>query len=149
MGAGLLAVLFVGAPVAMAAVGRPSAPPRLCPDGRPAEPLIGGVAVRVVPDGRRRAVDEVRDSAFAAQLPAFMPMPGKHFTGVPVPWALIHGLTATGTDRFAVVDGAVTAPAGSTLYLCGEVVHDPETDASFAIYPDPVDVFRGRPLPAP
>jgi hypothetical protein len=147
VGAGLLAVLFVGPPVAMAAVGRPSAPPRLCPDGRPAEPLLGGVAVRVVPDSTRRAVDEVSETAFAAQLPFFMPMPGKHFSGVTAPWTLLHGLTAAGTDRFAVVDEAVTAPRTSALYLCGDVVHDPETDASFAIYPDHVDVFRGHPLP--
>ncbi len=147
VGAALVGVLFVGPPVAMAAVGRPPAPPRLCPDGRPAEPLLGGVAVRIVPDGGRRAVDEVGNAAFAAQLPLFMPMPGKHFSGVDPPWTLIHGLTLSGTDRFAVVDGAVTAPRSSALYLCGDVVHDPETDALFSIYPDPVDVFRGRPLP--
>jgi hypothetical protein len=146
VGAALLALLFVGPPVAMAAVGRPSAPARLCPDGRPAEPLIGGVAVRVVPDGTRRAVDDVGAAAFAAQVPYFLPVPGKHFTGNP-PWTLVDGLTLTGTDRFAVVDRAVVAPRTSALYLCGDVAHDPDTDASFAIYPDPVDVFRGHPLP--
>ena len=147
VGAAFLAVLFVGPPVAMAAVGRPSTPPRLCPDGRPAEPLIGGVAVQVVPDGRQGAVDEVGNGDFTAQLPLFQPVPGKHFTGLNPPWTLIHGLTVTGTDRFAVVDGTVAAPRTSALYLCGDVAHDPDTDASFAIYPDPVDVFRGRPLP--
>ena len=139
-------MLFVGPVVAMAAVGRPATPPRLCPDGRPAEPLIGGVAVRVVPDGTRRAVDQVGNTAFTAQLPYFLPVPGKHFTAIDPPWTLIHGLTVAGTDRFAVVDESVTAPQGSALYLCGDVAHDPDTDASFAIYPDPVDVFRGHPL---
>jgi hypothetical protein len=147
VGAALLAVVFVGPPVAMAAVGRPATPERLCADGRPAEPLIGGVAVQIVPDGRQGAEDEVGNADFTAQLPLFQPIPGKHFTGVNPPWTLIHGLTRTGTDRFAVVDEAVSAPRTSALYLCGDVAHDPDTDASFAIYPDPVDVFRGHPLP--
>ncbi len=86
------------------------------------------------------------DSAFTSFLPLFLPQPGKHFVGMVPPWTLIHGLTASGTDRFAVLDGVVSAPRTSVLYLCGDVVHDPETDATFAIYPDLVDLFRGRAL---
>ena len=148
-GAVLLGVLFVGTPLAVALVDPPASPPRTCPDGRSAQPLFGGVAVQVVDDpvgDERLDVGEVANSTFTAFLPLFLPMPGKHFAGIAPPWTVIHGLTATGTDRFAVLDGSVAAPGTSTLYLCGDTVHDPETDATFAIYPDPVDLFRGRVL---
>jgi hypothetical protein len=154
-GAALLGVLFVGAPVAMAVVDPPAAPGRTCPDGLPAEPLFGGAAVQIVPDGTgggradRLPIGEVGHTAFTTYLPLSLPMPGKHFVGMQPPWTLIHGLTIAGTDRFAVVDGAVPAPGTSVIYLCGGVVHDPETDATFAIYPDPVDLFRGRVLETP
>jgi len=146
-GAALVAVVFLGPPIAMAAVERPETPTRLCPDGRPAEPLIGGVAAQFVPDREGRTVTQVKSSMMVAQLPLFQPVPGKHLTGIDPPWTLIHGLTVTGTDRFAVVEALVPAPRASALYLCGDVLHDPETDATFSIYPDPVDMFRGVPLP--
>ena len=94
----------------------------------------------------RLRVGEVGNATFTAFLPLFLPQPGKHFAGLEPPWTVIHGLTATGTDRFAVLDGIVPAPRTSVLRLCGDVLHDPETDATFAIYPDPVDIFRGRAL---
>jgi hypothetical protein len=154
VGAALVAVVFVGTPMAVALVDPPAAPVRTCPDGRAAEPLFGGVAVHVVdapirPDltAGGLAVGEVADGTFTAYLPLFLPQPGRHFVGMVAPWTLIHGLTAAGTDRFAVLDGVVPAPETSPLYLCGQVVHDPETDATFAIYPDLVDLFRGRALP--
>jgi len=152
-GAVLVGVIFVGTPMAIALVDRPAAPVRTCPDGRAAEPLFGGVAVQVVDEpigadltADGLAIGEVAAGTFTAYLPLFLPQPGKHFVGMVPPWTLIHGLTAAGTDRFAVLDGLVPAPGTSPLYLCGEVVHDPETDATFAIYPDLVDLFRGRAL---
>ncbi len=49
-----MGVIFVGTPMAVALVDPPAAPARMCPDGRPAEPLFGGVAVQVVDEPRGR-----------------------------------------------------------------------------------------------
>lgn len=148
VGGAFLATLALGTPLAMAAVDPPDVAPRRCSDGRAAEPLIGGVAVRVVADpvGPGRAVDEVGLQEFTRQAVRFAPVPYNHLAQITAPATLIGGLTPAGVDRFAIVDADVQPPKTSVLYLCGQVQRDPVTDLVFSILPNPTDVFRGRPL---
>jgi hypothetical protein len=142
---GLVGTLIVGTPVARAAVGVPELRARTCPDGRPAEPLIGGVAVKVVADpvGPDRTVDQLGLAAFTRELVNFFPVPYGHLSQITGPATVLGGITPDGTDRFAILDGDVGAPGTSVLYLCGQVVHEPITDYFFSFAPNPVDVFRG------
>lgn len=150
LGSALVASLALGTPLAMAAVRLPPVASVMCADGLPSQALIGGVAVRIVADrAGERAVDQVGLSAFARQAPSFAPVPFNHLAGISGPMSLIGGLSATGADRTAIVDADVGAPRRSVLQLCGEVLRDPLTDAVFSIYPQPVDIFRGRPLLSP
>jgi hypothetical protein len=147
--AALLAIIVLGAPVAMAVVDPPpldAAP--TCPDGRPADQLLGGVGVRIVAEaGGDRAPDEVGLVPFARQAYDFTPVPSNHLQTITGPSTFVSGLTSAGGDRFALVEGQVEAPEGSILYLCGQVQHDPLTDLYFSYFPVPVDVYRGRPAP--
>lgn len=145
----LVGAILLGTPVAMATVDRPALPDRRCPDGRAAEPLLGGVALRVGPDstGLQANVDQVSLGEFTRQLSNFAPVPSNHLAGITGPVTLVGGLRADGFDRLAVVDADVRAPGSSPLYLCGDVRHDPLTDQTFTYFPQPLDLFRGRPLP--
>jgi hypothetical protein len=144
----LLAIMTLGIPVSKAVVNPPDLPPRQCADGRAAQPLIGGVAVRIVPDptGSDRAVDELGLAAFARQAPTFAPAPYNHLARITGPATLIGGLTSDAVDRFAIVDDLIDAPRMSALYLCGDTERDPVTAAVFSILANPADVFRGVPL---
>lgn len=146
----LLATMAFGVPVAKAVVNLPDLPPRQCADGRAAQPLVGGVAVRIVsdPTGSNRTVDELGLAAFARQAPTFAPAPFNHLARITGPATLIGGLTPDAVDRFAIVDDQVDAPRTSVLYLCGGVERDPVTDAIFSVLTNPADVFRGVPLDA-
>lgn len=148
VGAGLLATVAVGAPMAMAAVDSPSLQERTCPDGRAAEPLIGGVAVQVIADpaGSDRAVDELGLEAFTREARNFVPVPYGHLSGITGPVTVVGGMTPAGADRFAILDGEVPAPETGVLYLCGDVQRDPLTDFLFTFLPAPADVFRGQAL---
>lgn len=144
-GVAIVAGLFVGTPIAMAAIDLPALPARVCPDGRPAEPIVGGVGVRVVAPGQaRKARDQVDAEEFQAQLHPFFPIPYVHFQNVPAPFSVIGGLTPTGVDRLAILEGDVVAPRGSARALCGEAQHDPLTELIFSYFPQPLDVFKGR-----
>jgi len=150
VGGALAASLALGTPLAMAAVRLPPVASAMCADGLPSQALIGGVAVRVVADPAvERAVDQVGFSAFARQVPSFAPVPSNHLAGISGPVSVIGGLSATGADRTAIVDADVGAPRRSALQLCGQVLRDPLTDAALAVYPQPVEIFRGWPLPSP
>ncbi|HVM13265.1 MAG TPA: hypothetical protein VM287_02935 [Egibacteraceae bacterium] len=150
VGGALAASLALGTPLAMAAVRMPPVASAMCADGRPSQALIGGVAVRVVADPvKKRAVDQVGLSAFARQAAFYTPVPSNHLAGISGPVTVIGGLSAAGTDRMAIVDADVGAPRRSVLQLCGQVLRDPLTDAVLAHYPQPVDIFRGWPLPSP
>lgn len=151
LGGALIASMAVGIPVAMAAVHLPAAPPRQCPDGRAAQPLIGGVGVRIVAGrgGGSGGVDELGLDAFARQASSFAPVPYNHLARIAGPATLIGGLTMGGVDRFAILDGLVSAPRSSVRYLCGQIEEDPLTTAVFSILSNPADVFRGVPLGDP
>ena len=58
VGGTIAAVAVIGAPIAAAAISKPATPARTCPDGRRAEPLIGGAAVRLVGPGAKNELDE-------------------------------------------------------------------------------------------
>jgi hypothetical protein len=61
---------------------------------------------------------------------------------------IIGGLTQRGQDRIAFVDGAVSAPRSSALYLCGTTVSNSRTNALLKEWPLPLDVFAGTPTNA-
>jgi hypothetical protein len=144
----LVAALALGTPLAMASVGPPATTAVRCPDGRPAEPLIGGTGLRLVDDrpGSRHDIDQVRLGDLARQLPLFATVPANHLATVTASTSFIDGLTVTGQDRFAVVDGNARAPRTSALYLCGDVRDDGPTDAVKVYFPEPFDFFHGVPV---
>jgi hypothetical protein len=148
IGGAVAAVAVIGAPIAAVAIDKPPAPARTCPDGRRAEPVLGGSAVRLVRSDQKRDLDELEV---------------RHVTGSPVTrWLQEHGvfgpihadttfvggLNERGYDRFAFVDGAVSAPEGSVLYLCGMTISDNESNGVLRWSAVPVDVLVGSPLDA-
>jgi hypothetical protein len=147
-GGAVVAVAVVGAPIAAAAIDKPAMPARTCPDGRRAEPLIGGAAVRLVEPSAKNDLDElavhhVADSPvtkWLQQEAVFGPIhPGTTFIG---------GLSQRGYDRFAFVDGAVSAPGDSALYLCGATISDNKSNGVLRWSAVPIDVFAGTPVGA-
>jgi hypothetical protein len=148
VGGAVAAVAVVGAPIAAVAIDRPAMPARTCPDGRQAEPLIGGAAVRLVEPSAKNDLDEldVHDvtsspvTKWLQKEAVFGPIrPGTTFVG---------GLSQGGYDRFAFVDGAVGAPGGSALYLCGATISDSKSNGVLRWSAVPIDVFAGAPLGA-
>jgi hypothetical protein len=61
---------------------------------------------------------------------------------------VVGGLTRRGHDRIAFVDGAVSAPRGSVLYLCGATVSDSKSNDMLRPSAVPIDVFAGTSLAA-
>ncbi|MDQ6948819.1 MAG: hypothetical protein M3256_21815, partial [Actinomycetota bacterium] len=121
-GGGLMALVLLGTPVAMAVVAGPDTPVRRCPDGQQAEPMVGGVSVRVVntPPGAARRLDELPLATFSKNVHALAgPFPANQLARITGPATVIFGVTARGDDRIAMVDGDVAAPRSGVLYLCG------------------------------
>lgn len=143
VGGGLVAVLLVGTPLAMAIVDKPRVPARACPDGRRAEPLFGGVKVHLVDSGAasQSGIDRL-PLASARQGEAFdlIPAFNQVVTG---PMTLVVGVTATGADRFAFLRGEVGQVGDVPLQLCGETVRDASSEALYAYLPHPFDFFVG------
>jgi hypothetical protein len=145
-GAALVGLVVIGTPLAMVAVRRPATPPRQCPDGRPAEALLGGVALGVVPDAADVALDEMRVTRYFTQVAGYLPFPGNEFVLVNPPTTVLAGLTVRGDDRYALVAGRVEAPERGATYLCGRASTDPATLLASSYFPQPIDFFRGGAL---
>lgn len=164
VGAGMLAATLVGTPLAAAAVDPPPVSEHRCPDGRTAHAFFGGVALRVVPDGRR--TENRRNELESSVLERLAPfgwrlgpatVPGTDArqasgegAGPPGPRTMLSVVSANGDDRVAYVEGAVDEPRTSVLYLCGQ----DETDGisvvfSRVFWPKPITFafFTGSPLP--
>jgi len=148
VGGAVAVVAVAGAPIVAAAIDKPAMSAQTCPDGRRAETLIGGSAVRLVEPGAKNELDEldvhhVADSPVTKWLQTeavFGPIrPGTTFIG---------GLSQRGYDRFAFVDGTVSAPGTSALYLCGSTISDSKSNGVLRWSAVPVDVFAGTPIDA-
>ena len=139
VGAAVVVVAVAGAPVAAYAVGKPRVVPRTCPDGTPAQALLGGTSVRIVADRRAPgygldALDPASATRGLSVLPGLLEV---------VPYVLpsttiVAGLTPDGDDRVAFVSGG-TDIGGSVLYLCGSQLNDPLSSVlTNAFWPKPV-----------
>ncbi len=56
---------------------------------------------------------------------------------------VVSGLDQRDQDRIAFVDGAVTAPGRSVLYLCGSTISDSVSNSVLRWSAVPIDVFVG------
>lgn len=130
----------------MAMIGRPATPPRRCPDGRPAEALLGGASLRVVPDGVDADLGEMGLTRYRVQAAGYLPFPGNEFLTVDAGQTVVAGLTVSGRDRYALLQGRVGAPEDAATYLCGQASRDPVTLLASSYFPQPIDFFRGAVL---
>jgi hypothetical protein len=145
VGGAVAAIAVIGAPIAAAVVDRPATPPKSCPDGRQAEPLIGGAGVTLVENSRGAEgdLDELEVSRVTSS-PAIRSLQDRGVFGpILARTTIIKGLTRRGHDRIAFVDGALSAPRRSVLYLCGSTISDRATNALLKEWPLPLDVFAG------
>jgi hypothetical protein len=148
VGGAVAVVALIGAPIGAAAIDKPATPTRTCPDGRRAQPLIGGAAVRLVEPDVKSDLDEL-DARQVMRSPTIEWLQEKgEFGPIDSDMTIMGGLTRRGHDRIAFVDGAVSAPRGSVLYLCGATISDRATNALLKEWPVPLDVFAGTPLDA-
>jgi len=147
IGLALLVVMLLGTPIAMAVTTRPHAQTLTCPDHRAAQSLIGGVAVHVVtPSSQGRGLEDVAFRDYVIDSLTFLPVTRVLDSRKP-PVTVLEGLRSDGADRIAIVPGRVTrAPERSVVYLCGDVIHDPQAQLILQYWPQPFDFFSGRPL---
>jgi hypothetical protein len=148
VGGAVAVVAVIGAPIAAAAIDKPATPTRICPDGRRAEPLIGGAAVRLVEAGAQSDLDELEARHVKGSRTIEWLQEKGEFGPIHSNTTIIGGLTQRGQDRIAFVDGAVSAPRSSALYLCGTTVSNNRTNALLKEWPLPLDVFAGTPINA-
>jgi hypothetical protein len=145
VGGAVAVVAVIGAPIASAAIDKPAMPGRTCPDGRQAEPLVGGAAVRLV--GNTSSAEGTLDELEVSRAVSAPPIRSLQDRGVFGPidsnTTVIGGLTRRGHDRIAFVDGAVSAPGRSVLYLCGTTISDSDSNDVLRPSAVPVDVFAG------
>jgi hypothetical protein len=150
VGGAVVAIAMIGAPIASAAIDKPATPARTCPDGRRAEPLIGGAAARLV--GSKPGAEDELDQLEVSRVTNAPPIQSLRDRGVFGPihsnTTVMLGLTERGHDRLAFVDGAVRAPRRSVLYLCGTTVSDSDSNEVLRPSAVPVDVFAGTPIDA-
>jgi hypothetical protein len=145
IGGALTVLAVVGAPIAAVAVAKPAAQPRMCADGQRAEPLIGGVAVRLVGTDRSGGdgLDEVKISDVTSASTVRGLQQRGVFGRIHAPVTVVGGITERGHDRIAFVNGAVSATGDSVLYLCGTLVSDASSNPVLKEWPVPLDVFAG------
>jgi len=135
----------IGAPIATAAIAKPATPARTCPDGRLAEPLIGGAAVRLAPnEPAANELDELEVTR-VTKAPTVQRMQRWGVFGpIHSNTTIVSGLTQRGHDRIAFVDGAANGSGQSVLYLCGATIKD---NANRVVaQPEELDTFAGAPL---
>jgi hypothetical protein len=148
VGGAVAAVAVIGSPIAAAAIDKPATPARTCPDGRPAEALIGGPAVRLVEPSAKNELDEL-DVQHVTSSPVTKSLRKEAVFGPIGPdTTVISGLNQHGHDRIAFVDGAVSAPRRSVLYLCGATISDSDSNAVLRPSAVPIDVFAGTSIDA-
>jgi hypothetical protein len=148
VGGAVAVVAVIGAPIAAVAIDRPATPARTCPDGRRAEPLIGGSAIRLVESGAENELDELDVQHMTSSAVTKWLQKEAVFGPIHANTTFIGGLNQRGYDRFAFVDGAVSAPGRSVLYLCGATISDNDSNGVLGWSAVPIDVFVGIPLRA-
>jgi hypothetical protein len=144
-GAAVAAVAVIGAPIAAAAIAKPATPARTCPDGRLAEPLIGGAAVRLAPtEPAANELDELEVTR-VTEAPTVKQMQRWGVFGpIHSNTTIVSGLTQRGHDRIAFVDGTANGSGQSVLYLCGATIKDKANRV--VAQPEELDTFSGVPL---
>jgi hypothetical protein len=148
VGGAVAVVAVIGAPIAAAAIDKPATPTRSCPDGRQAQPLIGGAAVRLVEPGVANDLDEL-DARQVVRSPTIQDLQDRDVFGpIHSNTTIIGGLTQRAHDRIAFVDGAASAPGRSVLYLCGATISDSKSNDMLRPSAVPIDVFAGTPIDA-
>jgi hypothetical protein len=148
LGGAVAAVAVIAAPIAAAAIDKPATPAQTCPDGRRAETLMGGSAVRLVEPSAQSDLDEL-DVQHVTSSPVTKWLQKESVFGpIRANTTFVGGLNQRGHDRFAFVDGAVSAPGRSVLYLCGETISDSVSNGVLRWSAVPVDVVAGTPIDA-
>jgi hypothetical protein len=144
-GGAIAAVAVIGAPIAATAIAKPATPTRICPDGRVAEPLIGGAAVRLAPnESAANDLDELEVTR-VTRAPTVQRMQRWGVFGpIHSKTTIVSGLTHRGRDRIAFVDGTATSAGQSVLYLCGTTIKDQANRV--VSQPEELDTFSGVPL---
>ncbi len=106
LGGAVAAVAVIAAPIAAAAIDKPAIPAQTCPDGRRAEPLIGGSAVRLVEPSAKSDLDEL-DVQHVTSSPVTKWLQKESVFGpIRANTTFMGGLNQRGHDRFAFVNGA-------------------------------------------
>jgi hypothetical protein len=148
LGGAVVTVAVIGAPVAAAVVDKPAAPSRTCGDGSKAEPLTGGAAVRLVSNkpGAEGELDELEVSQVTHAPPIRSLQERGVFGSIHSNTTVLSGITRRGHDRIAFVQGAVSAPRRSVLYLCGATISDSKSNDVLRPSAVPIDVFGGAPI---
>jgi hypothetical protein len=148
IGGAVAVVAVVGAPIAAVAIDKPATPARTCPDGRGAETLIGGTAIRLVEPNVKDDLDELDVQHVASSSVTKWLQKEGVFGPIHANTTFIGGLSERGHDRFAFVDGPVSAPGRSVLYLCGGTISDSVSNGVLRWSAVPVDVVAGTPIDA-
>jgi hypothetical protein len=148
IGGAVAAVAVIGAPIAAATIDKPATPARTCPDGRRAETLIGGSAVRLVEPGAKNELDELDVQHMTTSPVTKWLQKEAVFPPIDANTTFLGGLSQRGHDRFAFVDGAVSAPGRSVLSLCGATISDSVSNGVLRWSAVPVDVVAGTPVDA-
>jgi hypothetical protein len=127
-------------------VNRPPIHPRRCSGNTIATALVGGVSVRVVSNGRATRFGQV---PIAAVAPNSVPLYQDVLSRITRPITIVSAITEQGSERIAFVNGEVSAPGRSVLYLCAEPLNDPGSLSSKYHWPRPIDFafIEGTPPP--
>ncbi len=144
----LVAAALVGTPIAAAAVDKPDVAVRTCPDGRPAQALIGAVSVRIVEDDDAESSVDTIDVATATRYLGAILGLGEVGSLVRPGSTIAAGINERGDDRIAFLDGPVRATGSSALYFCGDELRDPVSAGLTLFWPNPVNFafMTGTPL---
>jgi hypothetical protein len=140
VGAGLVAASLAGAPLAAAAVRKPAPMSRSCPDGRPAQVLVGATSVRIVVDGTAagRGVAAMDAGPAARRLEDVAVLAGVKSLVRPGT-TIAAGLDDAGNDRIAFLDGIGPTDGSSVLHYCGGNLGDNMSVLLSLFWPKPVD----------
>jgi hypothetical protein len=150
IGAALAATAVIAAPVAAAAINKPATPAGSCPDGHEAAPIVGGAGVHLVGNqpGAESKLNELEVQKVLRSPVTERLQEEAVFGPIHPNTTVISGLNKNGHDRIAFVDGAVSAPERSVLYLCGATISDSDSNAMLRWSAVPIDVFAGTPIDA-
>jgi hypothetical protein len=147
VGGAVASVAVIGAPIAAAAIDKPPTPPRTCPDGTRAQPLIVESTVRLVAnEGEKGQLDEMQESRVTSAPPIRALQNRGVFGPIHAGSTIVGGVTEQDHDRVAFVDGSVSVPRNSVLYLCGAPISAPDSNPVLKEWFLPLDVFAGHPI---